>query len=1176
MALESSFKQEMEGTEKEKKSKKLRSIKFPKGSKTQQETTRFEWPSPDLSSNNSSPKKESSQEESESEESSDSSSSSGSTASTESSNKKRGSELKKTLKKSRSRKLTTLGSFRSSRRRAKSRFDQSSVVGRENAEVISQQYPTSIEVSDASPIHYSQASPQHSESSFGSCDNGKTSSQNSQLQKFSRTSSLRTKRIFKKNKTSFKPKKPSKEKHFEISLDPSLERATCSSTLKDSKFPKQLELQPGKDESEKIAVMKVCPYHHCSLHGHHHHDAPDQDPPKRFEYLKRRSGKTQGTESQSATAVKRSGKRREEVKSRQMLFDGASATREEASGRKAMSVVRDREDFSIEFYAKTRSEPVLGAIEENEDADLADILFGVKSFQGSLNDNRDTFSEGRDMQETYTELEATSLGNCCDAKKLEESSSEAVYKDLEACSRKGDDKISTTEEKIPNTNMELRVDELSNITKGSTGNVFGGAEEEANPTSSASNLHPTDESGATMEERSRDFNPDRELVDGSTQRDSETNGLPAVGHSEVSAVGHEANKSQVKKVNRLSMWYMIHRQMVSGLAAEVGTKPLQQADGEEQVRKDDANKLPERKDFGAQTSFSDSDMDTESQDQASQEIEIRKMFAIKLVREAIEKILLPEVKDDQSITSDVTSEQDLSENNHGEGGEELSISTHSIESDSINNTSGNEEEKAAVKVGKKSESKAPKRWSYLKKVILLNKFIKELEKVKKFNPKKPQHLPLEPEPEAETVSLRLQMIGGKKNSEEWMLDFALRQVVSELAPTQKRKVALLVKAFETVAPSQEEQQIKVTVPRLRGSTRKGSSQKLSLDSNEQEVHDRVIPCSSAELNKGGSEFTGVDREQKATRHVSSSVSDQVEQLTTATEEKNRESKQEGIFVQEIPSPSGSKLDIRARGAQGTDLDKKKQLKMWHMIYQHVVTDIAEKVGTQLLLDGADGNEVDDEKKSGVKASKSNHEFSTTNPSDSRENHDVSGHRLEFSRSDAVKLVQEAVDEILLPEVQDDSSDTQSVASDISPDPELLNKVEGGISSSQEEKESAVDHIQKPEAERPALTLKNKFDPQKSKNWSKLKKLILLKRSIRALEQVRKLNPRPPQQLPLTSDPEGDKFDLRRQMMDERKKAEEWMLDYAVQHIVTTLTPARKKRVAMLVEAFEAVVPLPEI
>ncbi|KAE8669393.1 putative Tetratricopeptide repeat (TPR)-like superfamily protein [Hibiscus syriacus] len=45
-------------------------------------------------------------------------------------------------------------------------------------------------------------------------------------------------------------------------------------------------------------------------------------------------------------------------------------------------------------------------------------------------------------------------------------------------------------------------------------------------------------------------------------------------------------------------------------------------------------------------------------------------------------------------------------------------------------------------------------------------------------------------------------------------------------------------------------------------------------------------------------------------------------------------------------------------------------------------------------------------------------------------------------------------------------------------------------------------------------------------------------------------------------------------MNERKNAEEWMLEHALQQAVTKLAPARKRKVALLVEAFETVLPLP--
>ncbi|KAJ6346728.1 hypothetical protein OIU76_003413 [Salix suchowensis] len=75
------------------------------------------------------------------------------------------------------------------------------------------------------------------------------------------------------------------------------------------------------------------------------------------------------------------------------------------------------------------------------------------------------------------------------------------------------------------------------------------------------------------------------------------------------------------------------------------------------------------------------------------------------------------------------------------------------------------------------------------------------EEEREFNPREPNFLPVVPNPEAEKVDLRHQMMDGRKNSEEWMLDYALRQAVTKLAPARKRKVALLVEAFENVLPT---------------------------------------------------------------------------------------------------------------------------------------------------------------------------------------------------------------------------------------------------------------------------------------------------------------------------------------------------------------------------------------
>lgn len=94
----------------------------------------------------------------------------------------------------------------------------------------------------------------------------------------------------------------------------------------------------------------------------------------------------------------------------------------------------------------------------------------------------------------------------------------------------------------------------------------------------------------------------------------------------------------------------------------------------------------------------------------------------------------------------------------------------------------------------------------------------------------------------------------------------------------------------------------------------------------------------------------------------------------------------------------------------------------------------------------------------------------------------------------------------------------------------------------------------------------------SKNWK-----IMIKRRKGAEDEVeaRNFDSREPNFLPLVPVQEPEKVDLRHQMMDERKNAEEWMLDSALRQVVTKLAPARKKKVALLVEAFEMVMPIPK-
>ncbi|XP_013630598.1 PREDICTED: uncharacterized protein LOC106336340 [Brassica oleracea var. oleracea] len=86
-------------------------------------------------------------------------------------------------------------------------------------------------------------------------------------------------------------------------------------------------------------------------------------------------------------------------------------------------------------------------------------------------------------------------------------------------------------------------------------------------------------------------------------------------------------------------------------------------------------------------------------------------------------------------------------------------------------------------------------------------------------------------------------------------------------------------------------------------------------------------------------------------------------------------------------------------------------------------------------------------------------------------------------------------------------------------------------------------------------------------------IIKCKKPVVDTEDLREFNPREPSYLPVSVDADAEKVDLKHQDMDERKNSEDWMFDYALQRAVTKLSSARKRKVALLVEAFETVKPV---
>ncbi|KAJ6912136.1 hypothetical protein NC651_014722 [Populus alba x Populus x berolinensis] len=368
-----------------------------------------------------------------------------------------------------------------------------------------------------------------------------------------------------------------------------------------------------------------------------------------------------------------------------------------------------------------------------------------------------------------------------------------------------------------------------------------------------------------------------------------------------------------------------------------------------------------------------------------------------------------------------------------------------------------QKEKAESSAESKSNQQTPKRWSNLRKILILKRFIKALEKVRNFSPQKPRNLNVEADPESRKKFICvIKNHGREKNSEEWMLDHALQQVISTLAPAQKRKVALLVQAFETVTLSTEV------------GTSPGSNIEASSHANSQ-LKPAPNQDQASDFYKVDEHIRGSCSEVKETSlkngciHLASSPSSS---KNTAAELKNEfvafnlgngetnsavkddepdfvshlrnlwingETLQEDAKEASALSASGFSVPLKESSEvageenelQGSTLlddsepgcttdaarEKQKHKKFWFLIYKHMVS------GNATLLEGADNEEQGD---GGNKLVEMN----------TLDNDDAGNQKIKLQQIEAIRLVEEAIDQIPLPEFQEDSPDDQSVACDI--------------------------------------------------------------------------------------------------------------------------------------------------
>ena len=830
--------------------------------------------------------------------------------------KNRGADMKKKIKKSRSIKLSDIESLRSS----PTRRNLSQPGKPPPAIPQKQQQQPLIKASDGSPNYMkstscfearkeqSQVSPRNNQTGAESKNMSRRSSSNSEhssasgnkpARALTRTSSLKLARTLTKT-PSFKPARASAKKSSRVVLcaDMNAQRSTCSSTIKDSKFPPYLMLSPGATESEGTSVMKVCPYTYCSLNGHHHSPLP---PLKCFLSARRRLLKIQKSMKMEALSPRRvekpitakpSSKGVEEIDAAKLIFDDKSADKEDVEI-----------EFFIEIYGKSKDNgdkaeivEVSGDVAKHSDKEQVAESLSDRSaqsevdFEGKLQQGDDIIAKemetteslpGEQVKDTDEEFlcilaqENANMGSFCNGIEADDADSEATNMEWE------EERLSASELNSE-ANYSIMTDDESFVYVGCSSNIKNpdfhddcmirsddidsscsemilsdellqelfaeeGASSEAQSDDDSalhimhqnSEIHESSQASESLKcihlvstEDSFEESKTAEEENGQSETNLISTEIPSASMEEPIAEPR-ATSEDIQEKNKVAE---INPQLeddetncTSKAADDVSTdeqkhKTLQD-DGDEMEEKeqaDDAKILIEIQSSDVSCCYSEADQVSNSieenvddgfTDETQNYLSIVQSESYSFVEDQNKEKDQGDAKNfkiSSSMHDEGQSNPRMIESNSFEESieevermevEDYTSSDAADVSTVAKGATSPETERTFFPAGSNSTQELPDSCNSQKWTIRRKRHMKDEEELREFNPREPNYLPLVPGPEAEKVDLRQQMIDDRKNAEEWMVDYHLQQAVTKLAPARKRKVALLVEAFETVMPT---------------------------------------------------------------------------------------------------------------------------------------------------------------------------------------------------------------------------------------------------------------------------------------------------------------------------------------------------------------------------------------
>ncbi|KAL6981108.1 hypothetical protein U1Q18_022738 [Sarracenia purpurea var. burkii] len=702
----------------------------------------------------------------------------------------------------------------------------------------------------------------------------------------SRTSSLKLVRTLKKA-PSFKLTKASTKKCSQVVLCENLnvERATCSSTLKDSKFPTYLALNPGATESEGTSVMRVCPYTYCSLSGHRHAPSP---PLKSFLLARRRILKTQKRMKLGCLSPHRANPSDDRIKeiSGKITLDETPIIQELDSNSPRINplIQEDQMDFFIEVYVRGDVDAAenTGRSKQNDD-EHDEMNFSINDFISSVDWSKETVAEddGGQVESCSNEarcLEIGSVGNCLNsgeinltemevAEEVDSPSTSHVEETSECLSNQRGFKIespqSTELDGTDSETSDMKWEEGQYLAQSLDDDVDNSAqannENDLESVSSCGNDNPNffkdlicksdDIVSSYFDEIPSDEGLEEFFEEEYASSDTESS-YKNLGSGEsiqeinkqkypVSIIYEVLEKSTMDEIGEHAESDEFVTSVICLLSPTSEYPKTNQSLKQEIPIADTGNEMQEEEQEDASksviriptsgTTEEDNNgfqLGVMTKDgESNQSFVDEGLLAETPVHSSNEQSQIGNIIEDQNyswkdchedqsikISDSLNSEDQIHSGlnnvsvalNSNKDANEMEVQYSTLPGQEESLTSSRDaaitKARTAFIRGKcHSRQELPEVLNHMR-IIRCKRSVEELEETRKFNPREPNYLPIELDPESEKVDLIHQMMEERKNAEEWMLDHALQQAVTNLAPARKGKVVLLVEAFEKVMP----------------------------------------------------------------------------------------------------------------------------------------------------------------------------------------------------------------------------------------------------------------------------------------------------------------------------------------------------------------------------------------